>query len=201
MIYKTAKVAACVLIKHNYLADDDRDLFEYGFFLVLSQLIYSSICLILGLFFGCILECIIFYIAFNLLRKYSGGFHASTELRCFIISTLSIFCSVIFICKLEFIVSDIVFTMLLFITSAIIVILSPLDTNEKPLSKDERKKYRKYSLIVLCILLIVCIVGFCYVKVLAYPILTAIILESIFLLLGKLKKIYLINRSKPLTTQ
>lgn len=201
MIYKTAKVIASLLIKHNYLVDDDRDLFEYGFFLVLSQLIYSSICLILGLFLGCILECIIFYIAFNLLRKYSGGFHASTETRCFIISTLSIFCSVVFISKMEFIVSNIWFTILLFITSTVIVIFSPLDTKEKPISKDERKKYRKYSLIVLGIMLIVCIVGFCYVKVLVYPILTAIILESIFLLLGKFKQIHLINCTKSLTNK
>ena len=191
MIYKIAKIIACSLIKHNYLADNDRELFEYGFFLVLSQLMYFSTCLILGLIFGCILECIIFYIAFNLLRKYSGGFHASTELRCFVFSSLSIFFSVVCISKLQSIDLNIILVTLLAISSLVIVVFSPLDTKEKPLTHEERIKYRKYSLIIFSVALIICMVGFVKAKVLGLPIFVAIVLESIFLIFGKVKQIHL----------
>ena len=138
MIYKTSRHITDKLIRHGRVDSDDRELFEYGIFLVISQMIYALVCIICGIVFKCIAESLVLYVSFNFARKYSGGFHASTELRCFIFSSLSILCSVSLIKTFEIKDLCVPFIILLAAASAVIIIFSPLDTDEKPLTEDEK---------------------------------------------------------------
>ena len=190
MIYKTSRHITDKLIRHGRVDSDDRELFEYGIFLVISQIIYSLVCIICGIVFKCIAESLVLYVSFNFARKYSGGFHASTELRCFIISSLSILCSVSLIKTFEIKDLRVPFIILLAAASAVIIIFSPLDTDEKPLTEDEKILFRKKSFLVLGVLLAVCIATFPKLRFISYSAGTAVILESVFLSLGKLKKLF-----------
>ena len=190
MIYKTSRHITDKLIKHGRVDSDDRELFEYGIFLVISQIIYALVCIICGIVFKCIAESLVLYVSFNFARKYSGGFHASTELRCFIISSLSILCSVSLIKTFEIKDLRVPFIIFLAAASAVIIIFSPLDTDEKPLTKDEKVLFRKKSFLVLGVLLAVCIATFPKLRFISYSAGTAVILESVFLSLGKLKKLF-----------
>ena len=197
MIYKTSRHITEKLIKHGRVDSDDRELFEYGIFLVISQMIYALVCIISGIIFKCIAESLVLYVSFNFARRYSGGFHASTELRCFIFSSLSILCSVGLIKMFEIKNLRMPFIILLAVASAVIIILSPLDTDEKPLTKDEKVRFRKLSFLVLGVLLAVCIATFPKLRFISYSAGTAVILESVFLTLGKLKKFYTAHRHIP----
>lgn len=190
MIYKTSRHITDKLIRHGRVDSDDRELFEYGIFLVISQIIYALVCIICGIVFKCIAESLVLYVSFNFARKYSGGFHASTELRCFIISSLSILCSVSLIKTFE--IKDLCVPFIIFLAaaSAVIIIFSPLDTDEKPLTEDEKVLFRKKSFLVLGVLLAVCIATFPKLRFISYSAGTAVILESVFLSLGKLKKLF-----------
>lgn len=190
MIYKTSRHITDKLIKHGRVDSDDRELFEYGIFLVISQIIYALVCIICGIVFKCIAESLVLYVSFNFARKYSGGFHASTELRCFIISSLSILCSVSLIKTFEIKDLRVPFIIFLAAASAVIIIFSPLDTDEKPLTEDEKVLFRKKSFLVLGVLLAVCIATFPKLRFISYSAGTAVILESVFLSLGKLKKLF-----------
>lgn len=190
MIYKTSRHITDKLIRHGRVDSDDRELFEYGIFLVISQIIYALVCIICGIVFKCIAESLVLYVSFNFARKYSGGFHASTELRCFIISSLSILCSVSLIKTFEIKDLCVPFIILLAAASAVIIIFSPLDTDEKPLTEDEKVLFRKKSFLVLGVLLTVCIATFPKLRFISYSAGTAVILESVFLSLGKLKKLF-----------
>lgn len=190
MIYKTSRHITDKLIRHGRVDSDDRELFEYGIFLVISQIIYALVCIICGIVFKCIAESLVLYVSFNFARKYSGGFHASTELRCFIISSLSILCSVSLIKTFEIKDLRVPFIILLAAASAVIIIFSPLDTDEKPLTEDEKVLFRKKSFLVLGVLLAVCIATFPKLRFISYSAGTAVILESVFLSLGKLKKLF-----------
>ncbi|MGN1478380.1 MAG: accessory gene regulator ArgB-like protein [Acutalibacteraceae bacterium] len=190
MIYKTSRHITDKLIRHGRVDSDDRELFEYGIFLVISQIIYALVCIICGIVFKCIAESLVLYVSFNFARKYSGGFHASTELRCFIISSLSILCSVSLIKTFEIKDLRVPFIILLAAASAVIIIFSPLDTDEKPLTEDEKILFRKKSFLVLGVLLAVCIAAFPKLRFISYSAGTAVILESVFLSLGKLKKLF-----------
>ena len=69
-------------------------------------------------------------------------------------------------------------------------LLTSLDTDEKPLTKDEKVRFRKLSFLVLGVLLAVCIATFPKIRFISYSAGTAVILESVFLSLGKLKKLF-----------
>lgn len=196
MFLRLAQRITRKLRNKKYIEPEESEIFEYGFFLVISQIVYSTICLLCGIFFCCVIECIIFYISFMVIREYAGGFHASTELRCFLFSTASIISCVAIIKVLNQNNFDTIFMITLFIATWIIVILSPLDTPEKPLTKKERIKFRQKSLIILSILLIICVVSLIKFGYIGYPIGIGIILESFLLLLGKAKKVRLNHISK-----
>jgi len=191
MISKFAQHITKILYGKNYIKEDDCEVFEYGIFLVLSQVLYFTVCLLFGIFYGCVLESVIFYFSFMVVREYAGGYHASTELRCFLFSTISIFLSVNFIKVLESQNTNTAFVIVLSLATLLIILLSPLDTPEKPLTANEFKKFRKKTLIILSVLLLACIIAFIKFDFISYSVGVAIILEGLMLLLGKLKKLWL----------
>ena len=178
------------LLTKGSITEDERELYIYGFFMLLSHLMYLVLACIFGLLFKCFIESIIFYVAFQFMRRYAGGYHAATETRCEILSTLSIIAS-IGIIKLSKIYDF--KTILLFITIASMVLiffLCPLDTPEKPLSEKEFKYFRKISWIILLVISSIIIVSYFFkFNILFTPCCVSLILESVLLVAGKIKRV------------
>lgn len=97
MINKISSKIVEILIKHSLVENEDKELYLYGFFILLSQILYFIIVITIGILFNVIFESIIFYITFQFIRRYAGGYHAKTETRCEILSTLSILCCIVLI--------------------------------------------------------------------------------------------------------
>ena len=179
------------LLSKGSITEDERELYIYGFFMLLSHLMYLVLACIFGLLFECFFEIIIFYVAFQFIRRYAGGYHAATETRCEILSTLSIVAS-IGIIKLSKIYNF--KTILLFITVVSMVLIfcfCPLDTPEKPLSEKEFKYFRKISWIILLVISSIIIVSYFFkFNILFTPCCVSLILESILLVAGKIKRVH-----------
>lgn len=179
------------LLLKGSITEYERELYIYGFFMLLSHLMYLVLACIFGLLFKCFIESIVFYIAFQFIRRYAGGYHAATETRCEILSTLSIVVS-IGIIKLSKIYDF--KTILLFITlmsMVLIFFLCPLDTPEKPLSEKEFKYFRKISWIILLVVSSIIIVSYFFkLSILFTPCCVSLILESILLVAGKIKRVH-----------
>lgn len=187
MILGLAKKAASRLANKGYIPLDDVDLIAYGFFAVLSKFIYGAICVISGLVFNRFVESIVFYISFLFIRKYAGGFHASSEIKCFIASTCSIICAIACIhLASEIQTFRYVMMFVSVLSTVLIVFYSPVASQENPLSVTETKKYARISIIRITCLILLLIV-FCTFNFLNYSlsICGAIIIESILLLIGK----------------
>lgn len=187
MINKLSKYFTDKLFLNGAITEEEQELYIYGFFMLLSQFMYLVLACIFGLILGCFFESIIFYIAFQFIRRYAGGYHAATETRCEILSTLSILACIVVI-KLSKIYD---FQNILLIISAIssvcIFFLCPLDTPEKPLSDKEFKYFRKISWIVLFIIVVAIIVTYCFnIELVLLPCCMSLILESLLLIAGKL---------------
>lgn len=179
------------LLSKGSITEDERELYIYGLFMLISQLMYLVLACIFGLLFECFIESIVFYIAFQFIRRYAGGYHAATETRCEILSTLSIAAS-IGIIKLSKIYNF--KTILLFITVVSMVLIfcfCPLDTPEKPLSEKEFKYFRKISWIILLVISSIIIVSYFFkFSILFTPCCVSLILESILLVAGKIKRVH-----------
>lgn len=178
-----------ILLDKGSITEDERDLYNYGFFMLLSQLMYFILACIFGLLFQCFLDSIIFYIAFQFIRRYAGGYHAATETRCEILSSLSILGS-IGIVKLSLIYDFQTALFCLAIVAAIsIAVFCPLDTPEKPLSGKEFKYFRKISWIILFVITVTFVISYCFrFNVLFAPCCMSLILESVLIIAGKIKQ-------------
>ena len=89
MISRLSNSIVKVFLEQSDISNDE-ELYQYGFFILLSQILYFIITIVIGILLGIVLESIIFYIAFQFIRRYAGGYHASMEIRCEVMSTLSI---------------------------------------------------------------------------------------------------------------
>ena len=191
MINKISSIIVEILIKHSLVENEDKALYLYGFFILLSQILYFIIVITIGILFNVIFESIIFYITFQFIRRYAGGYHAKTETRCDILSTLSILCCIVLIklskmydIRIALLSASLVFAVLIFI-------LCPLDTPEKPLNDKEYKYFRKISWIILSLIIIAIIVSFYFkFNIVFAPCCASLILEGVLIGTGQIKKAY-----------
>lgn len=194
MISKLSLKTANYLVKNNTIHKFDVEVYNYAFFMIYSSIIFFILTIIFGLIFGSFLESLIFYFLFFSIRIYAGGYHASTEEKCMIISSVSVLFSIIAI-KISEIYDMYKLLFILSLISAVsILFFCPLDTQKKELSKKERKRYFKISLIVLIVILIVSISSyFKHLNVLFFPSCISLVLENVLLIVGYVKKIHVIK--------
>lgn len=195
MISKFSELLVKYFLKQSNITDDEQDLYQYGFFVLLSQILYFIVTCIMGALFGIFFESTIFYVAFQFIRRYAGGYHASTETRCEIMSTLSILACIVVI-RLS---KTYDFQSALLILSAVsvlcIAVLCPLDTPEKPLSEKEFKYFRKISWLILSAISLVTLISYFvqlkWLQIFFAPCCLSLILESLLLTAGKVKQVVL----------
>lgn len=175
------------LVEKSIINSTQKELYTYGLFILLSQILYFTLTGILGVLFDIVLESVVFYIAFQFIRTSAGGIHASSELKCAVATSLALFVSVGIIRLCEIYNSKTV-ALLSIVAAASIMILCPMDTPEKPLNENAKKHFRKKSWIILLIIISSIGLGW-YFKIhfIMYPCCVSLILESILLVLGKIK--------------
>lgn len=142
MINKISESVTTKLMKSNIIKDEDFELYQFGIESFLMKAIHLISYLLIGVIFGRILELVVFLIALIPLRECSGGYHARTPLRCYIISCSTIFT---FLCLLSFLPdAKLLFTIILaLVTSFILFFIVPVETENKPLSDTEITHYRR----------------------------------------------------------
>lgn len=192
MINKLSQFLTEKLLSNDTICDEEKELYIYGLFMLLSQLMFFIIACIFGVILNCIFESILFYIAFQFIRKFAGGYHAATETRCEIISTLSILACIIVIKLSKTYDFQTVLLIVSSVSAVCIFALCPLDTPEKPLSDKEFKYFRKISWLILSIISIIVIISYFvrlkWLQIFFTPCCLSLVLECILLVAGKLKK-------------
>lgn len=168
------------------IEESDKELYQYGFFLLLSRVLFFLLTTLFGWLFRVPGESIIFYTMFSLLRSYAGGIHARTERTCTIMTSFAMFIFVALIAAMKSLHIAIVPVVMLAVGVACILALSPLDTTEKPLSGEDRKKYRRITWMIsfgMVMLSMVSVVTYHYTVL--YASACAMFLEGCLLILGK----------------
>lgn len=179
----TEALCACSAIEES-----DRELYQYGFFVLLSRVLFFLLTTLFGLLFRVPWESIMFYIMFSLLRGYAGGIHARTEFLCTLLTSFTIILSIAGIFAMKALHVMIVPVGMLIIGMVCILILSPLDTQEKPLSKEDRKRYRDISWILSLLCSVLSIIGILtHHYAILYSAAFAVFLEGTLLVLGRIQ--------------
>lgn len=145
------------MLASSVIEEDDRDLFCYGFFLLVTRFFFFLVTVATGFIAGIWFESIIFYAVFMPLRSYAGGAHARTEAVCTILTTLALSVSVFGIKVMELTNSNLIPVLMLISGSLCILLISPLDTKDRPLTNQEKRHYRKICYMLLSVSIMVSI--------------------------------------------
>lgn len=184
MFQTTAQKITDRLCSQDIIEDADKELYAYGFNMLLTVSLNIISTIIIGLLFGMVFESIAFLVAYIPLRSYAGGYHARTPLRCYIISLLLI---VLILLTLNLIGESVLALFILSgIGTIICVTMSPVEDVNKPLDEAEIKVYRKKAMIILAAEIIILIISIFALMRLAAVISTSLALEGIMLVLGKI---------------
>ena len=195
LLSKLSERIAVGLARSSVIQNEDVELYAYGFYILISKLLFLIMALIFGVILNIVLESLVFYVLFSIIRAYAGGVHADKEWKCFFYTSISIIMCVLGLKILINIELTCVYVSLLIASSLLIILFSPLDTEEKLLSEIEREKYSIISLLILLIYLtmslVLVITG---IRSISYSICVAVTLEAILLSAGKIKQITNKNR-------
>ena len=186
MIAKFAKKINEILIQKEIVQKEDAELYQYGIekgIVVAGNLLASGIFGIVTGRPGLVLVFLLFYAS---LRSYSGGSHCKSRIGCFLISMAILSIPVY---THEFVMNNVPATVILMIGIAavvVILILSPVESINKPLDDEEKKYYARVTHCIVALQVCVLIILFCLgVKDYFYAGYSSIVLVAVFMVMGK----------------
>ena len=188
MIDKLSDKCVKKLVANGVIDSEDEELYLYGLHIAITQTTFVLYVIFLGITFKCLIESIVLYLAFQTVRKYAGGYHASSPMVCNVISAILLLICIVAMKKLFVIDESILFVLVAIIFSISIIVLSPLDTPEKRLTEQEFIRYKKLSICTTIVLVAFIIVFYIFnIKNVYIPLCFSILLESLLLISGKIK--------------
>lgn len=129
------------LIELEIIGGEDRDIYVFGIREFFSLLCSFSLTLAIGILMDMAVESVVFTSAYFPVRIYAGGYHASTQGRCYVLSLAMVIAALLVIGHVD--IPGYVSMMVIVILSFIIYLLSPSEHKNKPLSETERRVYKK----------------------------------------------------------
>lgn len=180
------------LVKMQVIDEEDKDLYVYGFQQGFILLINTITVILIGFVFNMVWQSIVFLVTYSVLRAYAGGYHASTQLRCYLFSTGMIILVLYTLSQIPrngFICFGITT-----VSSIIIFMLAPVEDQNKPLSKLEQTVFKERTncimLILIGCIIIFWIFGFWEISVCMS---VSLLVLSIMLVLGKAKNFVILK--------
>lgn len=183
-------------MKNSDSLTDDEEIVRRGLEVIAIKIFFAVIIIISGLLLGCFFESILFTTAFTSLRQYSGGYHADSQKKCFVLSTLMLVISLSIIKSIKIFPQLILpLSIITFISIVYVFVAAPIDTPNKRLDNNEVRVYGKRARIFAAILTITAAV-LCSLNLnaLASSVMTGIVMSAYLMLKGHISNY--INREK-----
>ncbi len=185
MITRLSNMIADFFIRRKVIESEERDIYIYGceaLFSAISNLVILVVC---GIMTGEIVSAFLFLFIFVLMRKYCGGYHAQTHLKCnfvFALTTLAI----LLIVKNNFLMDSFVLIISLITSDIIIFWLAPIVNVNKPLEKLEIIRFRKVAITLTIIFTIIAVLLIYIYKAVSIIIALTLLSVSIAMLYAKI---------------
>lgn len=185
MVQAVSEKIIAYAVSSGYVRQEQREEYIYGLVLIINIFITDISMLLIGLAMNMVLECIGFWFFYKLLRKFCGGYHFSTSLRCYLSSVFM--CPVVLLC-----IRYQPYTLLLqhiavFVSYLILLILSPVPALNKPLDDKEVIIFgRAARIIVSAVSVIYAVCAVFEMRILSGIIMISMISVTIFVIAGKI---------------
>ncbi len=168
-VYKKISTSiANKLIDKEVICKEKYSIFQYGCELMISTGVSTIIFVIISLITQSFLSSMLFYAGFLLTRKFCGGFHASTYIRCHLLFAFNHFVFIAFdkFFPHQYDLPTVIISGVFCIIS--IILFAPIDHKNKPFTKGEYYFFRKCSFILSGAILVGLTVSVVFMNVLPY---------------------------------
>lgn len=171
---------------NQIIKSEDRELYAYGLNQGITIILNMITTLCIGLLFGCIVELLVFMVAYIPLRSFAGGYHSKTPLRCYLSSIVML---IIVSVAIQYVTLKIwVYYIIVAVSVMIIAVLAPVEDRNKPLDDIEMKVYKRRTIVCLSLEIILFVLSILFKWDAAWIILSyELTLMSIILMIGSLK--------------
>lgn len=188
VIFKISTLLTKQLTKKSIITNEEKDLYEYAFFMIISYLLFFFVSLFVGMIFRISLEAALFFVSFSLIRNHAGGMHAASETKCTVITTISIiFCIIVLKLMIYYSLYELSIV-LMFIAILCFCFIKPVDNSNKKLNEVERTNQHKKVIIILISCLILFFATFIIKKQsIAFSLSVSMFLAAILLVAGKIQ--------------
>lgn len=134
------------LVSQGSICEEDSELYHFGIEQLYLFFVNIVTTILIGVIMGMIWQSILFMLAYIPLRKFAGGYHAKTPMRCYCMSVALIVAVLLLI---HFVVPSVLVITLIWIASMVVIYLkAPVGSINKPLSEGEKALFRKVALII-----------------------------------------------------
>lgn len=130
------------LEENGSIEAEDKEVYVYALNMIQVYITNFAISAVIGIAMGMFWHCMVFLVAFMLLRQEAGGYHARGWKACYFLSTLLLVVALIWI-KIQFIWKIYITAALAILSAIYIFIFAPLADENKPLDERDRKAIRK----------------------------------------------------------
>lgn len=141
--------------------NDHKEVIAYGAFAILQTLLSIALIVIFGYVFGVLAESLTIAFTISILRKYSGGVHASSPGICASVGTVIAVGQALLITFIIIPLTNLKLVILLGLLAFswsyyIIHKLAPVDSAAKPIKTQKKKeKMKKTSILILCAYMVI----------------------------------------------
>ena len=178
MITYISKKLTNRLLTRKVILPEDLEIYQFGLEQLFTNIIDILTLLGIGIFMKMLWHAIVFGAAFMFLRKYAGGFHTSTQIRCYYMTTFVIITTLWIIKYMP--INNFIYYGLITISSIVILLLSPVESKNKELDGIEKIIYRRKTIEIWGMeTLLLCLCAFLNHDHLAYGIGFSLIVISI----------------------
>ncbi len=145
MLQKLSKQIVSWQIDRRILTPEKRALYEYAYEAMFHQILNIAIACIIAVWQHAFAAAAVFLVSYIPMRSYGGGYHAKTNMRCTVMSSILIF----LVCWGERRIPDgMTMPMLLTafgISGLLLLLCAPIEDRNKPLDDQERAHYRQWG--------------------------------------------------------
>ena len=143
MTHQIAHSISLFLCQKGEIEKEDTDIYEYGFEVFIDGVLETLLLIAIGTILNKFTHTIMFISLFVILRNYTGGYHASTKLRC-IFTTIMIYLCNIVMTEADYNILIIISTM----AYVLLFIYAPIENVNKQLEESTFIKNRRISRII-----------------------------------------------------
>jgi len=176
---------AFYLLKNGYIQENELPIYKYGLSGFCNSMFQLGVIMLLGILAGTVPETIAFIIVFVSTRRFLGGYHANTKIKCLmwdiLIWAIATNTYVVSVTSNVIGFGVIIFTFSLIVTCR----YAPIENAHKRLTTAQKKYNNKKGVVMICVFsmgaVLICNVS---IKV-TYTIFMTLVIVTVFVLAGR----------------